>query len=118
MKKLAFVVALGLAGLLGYNYHASGEWTLIPGGAVSAAETQLRNLEKDLASARKQVGQAARSASLSGMDASADIEIARRTVAQIEKSAKALRNRLDSVKLKKRLDRLVDEAEAFKQSLQ
>lgn len=117
MKKLVMVIVLGLAGLLAYNYATTGQWTLIPGGNLSAAEQQLRELEDELAAVRKQAGQAHRVASLSGTDMTADVEAARRALARLDKSLVELRKRLDSDSARKRAGRLAGDIAAFREEM-
>ena len=117
MKKLVMVIAFGLAALLAYNYSTTGQLTLIPGGKLSAAEQQLRELEDELATIRKQTGQAHRVASLSGTDMTADVEAARRALARLDKSLVELRKRLDSDSARKRAGRLARDIAAFKDEM-
>ena len=117
MKKLVMLVLLAVAGLLAYNYATTGQWTLIPGGNLSAAEQQLREMEDELASVRKQAGQAHRMASMSGMDATADVEAARRALARLDKSLAELSKRLDSDSARKRAGQLAHDIAAYKKEM-
>lgn len=117
MKKFALVIVIAVAGLLAYNFATTGQLTLIPGGKQSAVESTLSELGDELAALRQQTGQAQRSASLAGMDTTADVEAARHGVERLEKSLKDLAGRLDSDRARKQAKQLRAEISSFKKDL-
>jgi len=117
MKKFALVIVIAVAGLLAYNFATTGHLTLVPGGKQSAVETALSELDDELADLRQQTGQAYRTASLSGMDTTADVEAARRGVERLEKSLKELSQRLDSDRARKQARKLTSQIKSFKKEL-
>ncbi len=113
MKKVLLVVAVVLGGLLGYNYFATGEITLMPSFARSAEERELGRLEAEFDRARAEFKQAGRTAAVSGLDTTADAETARRSVKSTEKELKQLRDRLESPAIVARADRLAQSIQTF-----
>jgi hypothetical protein len=73
MKKLLlFVLVLGVA-WVGVNYVRTGQLTLMP-AALSEEERALKDLEEELASVNAQIAAAGRTAGMTGMDTTADVE--------------------------------------------
>lgn len=117
MKKIALVLAIGVLGLLGYNYVATGELKLIPGRALSAEQRELKELEKQFDAARKQVGQAHRAAGTTGIDMTADVEAARRSLDKIQRALADLKQRLESDSAKRDADRLARAVKDYSREL-
>ncbi len=117
MKKLIVVVVLALVGLLGYNYFTTGQITLVPGGSLSEAEQRIVDLEDEFADARKQIRQAYRSSSISGMDTTGDVEAAKRSIARTKKSLRELKKRLDTDSAKRRAKSLTNAIQEFERQL-
>jgi hypothetical protein len=96
LKKLILMVLLLLGGMMAWNYHTSGELTLLPPGPLSGEEQELRRLEKDFDRAAKEFDQAQRSAGLAGLDTTGDAEAAMDEVKRIERKLLQLERRLVS----------------------
>jgi hypothetical protein len=117
MKKVLIVVALVVVGLLGYNLATTGEFSLIPSFGLSEEERQVKELENSFESARRQINQAFRSASVSGMDTTADVEAGRRSVQGISRELKELRRQLTTESARQRADDLADALNAYSEEL-
>jgi hypothetical protein len=96
MKKIVLILVFAVAGLLAFNYVRTGEVTLIPAGSATAEGRQLDDLADRFEAARKQYGQAGRTAGLSGMDTTSDADAALRTVHDVEKALGQLKAKLQS----------------------
>ncbi|HET6278753.1 MAG TPA: hypothetical protein VFG08_08220 [Candidatus Polarisedimenticolia bacterium] len=73
MKKLIiFIAALAIA-WFGVNFLRTGQLTLSP-VTQSEAERRIADLEDELAQIKSQIAQAGRTASMSGVDTTADVE--------------------------------------------
>ena len=96
MKKIVVVLVLAVAGLLVFNFVRTGEVTLIPASTASAEGRQLEELADRFEMARKQFGQAGRTASLGGVDTTSDADAALRTVHEVEEALDRLTAKLAS----------------------
>jgi tetrahydromethanopterin S-methyltransferase subunit G len=94
MKKLILIVAALAAGWLGLNYLRTGEFTLSPAG-MSEAERRLADLEEELAHVKAEIAQAGRSASMAGIDTTADVESLARRQEELEKKIAEARKSLE-----------------------
>ena len=115
MKKLIVLVVVLVAVLLGYNYVTTGTITLVPGGNLSEVEQRLAELEDEFDRVRKQAGQAYRTASLSGIDTTSEVEAARRSLGRIQRSLQGVQQRLDSDSAKRKARRLAAAIREFEQ---
>ncbi len=96
MKKILIVVVLAIAALVAYNYATTGKVTLVPSRAASSEDRELRDLGQRLEAAKQQFAQAGRSAGISGMDTTGDVEAVQASVRQIRKDLDSLKSRLTS----------------------
>ena len=106
MKKLAILLVAAVIGLVGYNYFTTGEIKLIPGGTQDADARSLAALEQRFEAARKQVGQAHRATGATGVDMTADVEAARRSVSEVARALDDLKTRLTSDANRKKAEKL------------
>lgn len=113
MKKLVFLIILGAAGLVAYNYFTTGEITLIPATSQSAEEQELKKLEKSFQEAKNQYLQGSRGASLVGIDTPSDVIGAIREIRRVETEVVALKRRMASGKTKVKAEKLLIEIRAF-----
>jgi hypothetical protein len=90
MKKVAIVVALLIAGFVGYQYMSEGT------DPLSDDQAMLEDLEYRFDEARKKMSGAGRSAGLTGIDTTSDAESARLEIERILKSAEKLAREADS----------------------
>jgi hypothetical protein len=109
MKKLLLVLALGGAAFLGYTHFVSPD--------LSAVEQRLADLEDQLDDARTRAGQAYRTASLSGVDSTSEVEAARQGVVRIKQSLASCEKQLDSDAARRRARRLTEAIAAFEREL-
>ena len=72
MKKVVLLIVVLAGALLAVNYQRTGLWTLVP-TSMSAEERILHDLEAELHSVEAQMSQAGRTASIGGMDTTADV---------------------------------------------
>jgi Na+/phosphate symporter len=114
MKKAIFVFILIVIAFLAYNYFRTGTFTLIPSGASSEEERELKELEEDLKDASALISQAERSAGISGMDTTADMDAALQQIKRVERGLEELKERAGAEELKDQIGRLEDEIRLIK----
>jgi len=114
MKKAIFVFILIVIAFLAYNYFRTGTFTLIPSGASSEEEQELKELEEDLKDASALISQAERSAGISGMDTTADMDAALQQIKRVERGLEELKERAGAEELKDQIGRLEDEIRLIK----
>jgi hypothetical protein len=117
MKKVALVVVFALAALVAYNFVTTGEIRLIPAFSQSEDERAVAALEDRFEHAKKQFAGAHRSAAVSGLDTTSDVEGARIAAKRIEKELRALRKRLTDERALDKADRLLEAVRAFNTQL-
>ena len=117
MKKLILLAVVLVGGLVGYNYVTSGQISLVPGAKLSPTEQKIADLHEEFDRARKQASQAYRTASLGGIDTTAELDAATKSVARIKKSLRDLQATLESDSTKKRARRLTEAIREFEQQL-
>ena len=93
MKKIILLVVVLAAALIGVNYMRTGTIALFP-AAVSAEERQIRDLEKELEAVKEQMGQAGRTAGMTGMDTTADMAALMEKKEKLEKQIEEARKKL------------------------
>ena len=93
MKKLILLIVVVLGVWLAVNYFQTGEIALFP-KAVSAAEKQVRDLEKELNDVNAQIAQAGRAAGVTGIDTTGDVSALMEQKERIEKAIAAARKQL------------------------
>jgi hypothetical protein len=118
VKKIVVVIVAVVAGLIAFNYVSTGEFSLIPSFTLSEDERELKALEDRFKAATKQYSQAGRTAAVSGIDTTSDVEAARRSVRQISKELKALRKGLSSESSIRKAEELAASVRSFSESLQ
>lgn len=93
MKKLLIlIVVLGVA-WVGVNYMRTGQISLLP-AAMSDEERELRELRDELAAVESQIASAGRSAGISGIDMTADVDGLLKKKEQLEEKIAKARNKL------------------------
>ena len=110
MRKVAFVVALLVAGFVVYNYMSPGD------GPVSGDQARLEELEYRFGEARKMMSSAGRSAGLAGIDTSSDAESARLEIDRILESVQKLAREADE-SVRPRAERLEKTIREYKNQL-
>ncbi len=91
MKKLVLLVILGLGIWMGINYVKTGKVSLMP-VELSAEDQELRDLEAELKSVDKQLGQEGRAAGLTGVDTTMSVSRLMERKKNIEKRIQELRS--------------------------
>ncbi len=110
MKKFALLILLVAGGIFAYTHFMDVE-------PASAEQRRLQALEDQFRGARDQFTQASRTAGLSGMDMTGDVEGVIRTVQRLEAELAGLKNRLTAAADRERADRLTREIQEFKRRL-
>lgn len=116
MKRVVVVVALIVVALVAYNYVTTGRVALIPSATLSAQEREIDDLIREVKQSAAQYVQAARAAGMSGVDTTADAEVARLRIEAIQKKARELQARATE-KTKAGLARLQRELDKAKRDL-
>ncbi len=116
MKKLVVLILIGVAGLVGYNYYTTGKLSLIPSSSISGEEQELKQLEKVFRKARNEIIQGSRAASITGLDAPADVTAAMREIERVERELISLKRRIAPESAKAKAERLLSEIKAFKRA--
>jgi hypothetical protein len=93
MKKLLLIIAVLAVAWVGLNYLRTGEFTLAP-PSQSEEERRLADLEDELAQVKAQIAQAGRSASVAGIDTTADVESLIKRREELEKAIAEARKQL------------------------
>jgi hypothetical protein len=93
MKKLILIIAVLAVAWVGLNYLRTGEFTLSP-PSMSEEERHIADLEEELARIESQIAQAGRSAAMTGMDTTADVDSQLKRKAELEKEIAAARKKL------------------------
>ncbi|UCF69120.1 MAG: hypothetical protein JSV80_07505 [Acidobacteriota bacterium] len=114
MKKVFILAAVLVMAVVGFNYMTTGELTLMPASSLSDEERQLNDLRDEFADAQRQVASASRSAGLSGLDTTVDVQDAISIAKRIEESLKRLTPRLTSESAKARAARLAQDIREFR----
>ena len=109
MKRLLLLVLIAAGGIVGYRYFVNTP-------SASADVLVLADLEHQFDSANQSMMQANRSAGISGMDSTADIEAARIKVRRVEDELQSLKPRLASDASRQRAGRLQEKIRAFREA--
>jgi hypothetical protein len=117
MKNLITIAVVVVVALVAFNYFQTGEFKLLPGSSMSPEEQELNRLKGEFRHATQVYRQAGRSAGLSGLDTTSDIEAALHTVDGVERDVKQLRKRTKDPEVKSKIDELLAEIKKYKQDL-
>ena len=93
LKRIVVVLVLIVAALLAYNYVTTGKLGLIPTTTMSEQEREIDSLIQQVKQAAVTYAQAARAAGMSGIDTTADAEVARQQLEAIQKRTKELQKK-------------------------
>lgn len=85
MKNVVILAVVAVGAWVGIQFAKTGELSLLPGGGLTEEARAIADLEDRFEATLREVRQAGRTAGLSGLDTSSDVERARREVVQIEK---------------------------------
>ena len=117
VKNLIVIIVVVVLALVAFNYFQTGEFKLLPGSSMSGDEQELNRLKGEFRRAAQAYRQAGRSAGVSGMDTTADIEAALHTVDGVERDVKALKKRTKEPEVKTKADELLAEIKKYKQDV-
>ena len=115
MKKLILLAAVLAGSLVGYNYFTTGQISLVPGAKLSPTEQKLADLHDEFDRVRKQASQAYRTASIGGIDTTAEIDASTKSLRRIKKSLRELQSRLESDSAERKAQRLTEAIREFEQ---
>ena len=113
MKSILIAVAVVGVALLAFNYFTTGEVKLVPSFAKSEDEVALDGLRARFDAAQTQFAQAYRTAGVAGVDTTADVEAAVRSVRQIDKDVAAFLKRPTAEGTKQKAEDLARAVGAF-----
>ncbi len=107
-KKVILFIILIVIAFFVYNYFRTGQFTLFP---VSSSEGNhaLKMLEDDFHNAAQSIAQAERSAAVSGLDTTSDVEAALASIRKIERELEMLERHADSDEMKAKIGKLKNE---------
>ncbi len=117
IRSVVIAVMLIVTAFVSYNWFTTGRLTLIPSQGISQNERALKNLNDWMVDAQTQYSQAARTASVSGIDTTADAEAARLQIKKIQEELDALRKDLTEEAEIRQADKLAAELEEFASAL-
>jgi len=117
VKNIVTIAVVVVVALVAFNYFQTGEFKLLPGSSMSEEEQQLNRLKGEFRRAAQTYRQAGRSAGLSGMDTTADVEAALKTVDGVERDVKALKKLTKDPEVKAKADELLAEIKKYKQDV-
>ena len=117
MKKVAVLIVVAVAGLVVFNYATTGEFAVVPSFSKSEQEQKVADLQSDFAAAQQQYAQAYRTASVGGIDTTAEADAAIRGVRQVKRELASLQKTLSEDKARRRADELASSVRTFEQSL-
>jgi hypothetical protein len=109
MKKLVILVVVAGAGFFAWNQFTQGGFgarNLTPG------QQRVRTLEEQIDAAGGQIAQAGRTAGVSGLDTTSDVESALRQLERIESELQALKRSAKEETTRQECDRLLRKVEA------
>ena len=93
MKKVVLLIVVLVGALLAVNYQRTGRWTLVP-TSMSEEERRLHDLEAELKSIEAQMSQAGRTASIGGLDTTADVSALMEKKQRLEKEIAEARKKV------------------------
>ena len=93
MKKVVLLIVVLVGALLVVNYQRTGRWTLVP-TSMSAEARHVHDLEEQLKSVEAQMSQAGRTASIGGMDTTADVSALMEKKQRLEKEIAEARKKI------------------------
>ena len=114
MRNLITIAVVVVVGLVAFNYFQTGELAILPGGAASDDAQELNRLRGEFGRAAQELRQAGRSASVSGLDTTADVELALNRIEGIERDLQKMRQQVDDAKLRGQIDELLAEIAKYK----
>ena len=117
VKNLITIVVVVVVALVAYNYFQTGEFSLLPGGGMSGDEQELNRLKGEFRRAAQSYRQAGRSAGVSGLDTTADLQAALQTIEGVERDVKALRKRTEESEVKAKADELLAEIKKYRDAV-
>jgi hypothetical protein len=117
MKNLITIAVVVVVALVAFNYFQTGEFSIIPGGGMSEEEKELNRLKGEFRRAAQTYRQAGRSAGVSGLDTTADVQAALQSVDGVERDVKALRKRTKDAEVKAKIDEFLAEIKKYKQDI-
>lgn len=117
MKKLFILAILGVGAWVGYEYSQTGSLPFSSSAPASAEEKELANLFDQFESARAEFRSGLKSAGLTGMDTTAQVDAAMQRVQRVGKSLGRLKSKLTSPQAKKKAARLEQEIKMFQSRL-
>jgi hypothetical protein len=117
MRNLISIAVVVVLGLVAFNYFQSGELAILPGGAASDDARELNRLRGEFRRAAQDLRQAGRSAGLSGLDTTADVELALNRIEGIERDLRKMRGEVDDAELRGQIDGLLAEIAEYKSEI-
>jgi len=114
MKNIIALAVVVIVGLVAFNYLQTGEFSFLPGGGMSEEEQELNRLKGEFRRAAQSYRQAGRAAGVSGLDTTADLQAALRTVEGVERDLKGLRKRTADPEVTAKIDEMLAEVRKYR----
>jgi hypothetical protein len=118
MKSLLILILMVVIGLLVFNYLATGELKLLPGGSGAGSEQELNRLQGEFRSAAREYRQAQKSVAVSGVDATDQASAALAEVDRIEQEVRQFAKKASTPELKAAAEKLLKEIAQYKLDVQ
>lgn len=114
MKNIITIAVVVIVALVAFNYFQTGEFSILPGGGMSEEEKELNRLKGEFRRAAQEYRQAGRSAGVSGLDTTSDLNAALKSLEGIERDLKALRKRTKDAEVQGKIDDLLAEIRKYR----
>ena len=117
IRTVVIAILVVVTGFVSYNWFQTGRLTLIPSQGLSQNEHAIKELNDRMVDAKNRYTQAARAASISGIDTTADAETARIEIKNIQTDLDALRKDLVDEAEVREADKLAASLKEFSKTL-
>ena len=103
MKKIIVLVVMAVAVAFAYQQFLETDFS---SANLSPEQKIVRNLDRRIDQAGQQIGQAGRTAGLSGLDSTSEVESALAALERIESEIRTLKQQTDSEEIRRECERL------------
>lgn len=109
MKKVIVLVVIAVAGAFAYQQFTHSQFG---SGSLTPEERMVQSFDERIDAAARQIAQAGRTAGVSGMDSTSDVEAALQELERIESEIQSLKKKAGAEEIRRECDRLLSKVEA------